>query len=133
MGLLDYVFRKVLSESPGERERVQYLSQYYRARGEELQVLKHDDWLNVPPVVMRVGLVRDIHTGLGHCGRDKLLDAVQASMWWPGLKQTIIEVLTTCPACQCDKLPPPTKEPPRFGNTTAAPGLGWSIDLAGPF
>jgi Integrase zinc binding domain/Integrase core domain len=101
--------------------------------GEELQVLKNDEWLNVPPVVMRVGLVRDIHTGLGHCGRDKLLSAVQDSMWWPGVRETITEVLLTCDPCQKDKLPKPLKEPPRFTNTTPQPGMGWSIDLAGPF
>ena len=30
-------------------------------------------------------------------------------------------------------MPAQPKEPPRFTNTTAAPGLGWSIDLAGPY
>ena len=77
--------------------------------------------------------MRDTHAGLGHCGRDKLVDALQLNYWWPGLRSTTTEVLRSCPFCQRDKLPPPTREPPWQTNSTTAPGQGWSIDLAGPF
>lgn len=54
-------------------------------------------------------------------------------MWWPGLLRTVNEVLATCPACQPERIPRAPTEPPRFTNTSPAPGLGWSIDLAGPY
>lgn len=98
-----------------------------------MQVCKGESWLNVLPVPMRLSFVRDLHQGLGHCGRDKLINALQLTHWWPGLCTTITEVLTTCPACQPEHLPRPPREEPRFTNTTAKPCQGWSIDLAGPF
>ena len=31
------------------------------------------------------------------------------------------------------KIPPPQRQQPRLNNMTSRPGLGWSLDLAGPF
>ena len=42
-------------------------------------------WVSVPPVPMRSRLVVDAHDALGHCGRDKLLEALRYQFWWPAM------------------------------------------------
>ena len=90
-------------------------------------------WVNIPPVPMRPTIVRDTHEGLAHCGREKLVEALQTTYWWPGLRTQTMELLRHCPICQPEKIPLPQLQQPRLNNMTSRPGLGWSLDLAGPF
>ena len=82
---------------------------------------------------MRLSTTRNIHEGLSHCGRDKMLSALQTRYWWPHQRATITQVLASCPMCQLQRPYTPTPEPPRHTTSTTAPGQGWSVDLAGPF
>ena len=79
------------------------LAQVYRAQGEELQVQISDQtgsrWVEVLPIAMRLSTTRNVHEGLGHCGHDKTVHALQTKYWWPHLKATVSQVLASCPMC----------------------------------
>ena len=89
--LHDYLWAGHLPSDPSEAERIEELAGHYRARGDELQVelpanaTDPPRWVNVPPLLTRKQILADTHDALGHCGRDKLADAIRTFYWWPGL------------------------------------------------
>jgi hypothetical protein len=82
---------------------------------------------------MRTQIMKDTHESLAHCGRNKLITALQTNWWWPSQRTWVADFLRRCPVCQPEKLPPPLREPQRQTNTCEQPCRGWSVDLAGPF
>ena len=50
-------------------------------------------------IAMRLSTVCNVHEGLSHCGRDKMLDALQQRFWWPHMRATVTQVLSSCPLC----------------------------------
>lgn len=122
-------------------QRILRLSEEYRAHGKELekrlpQVLGLPGrwrWAAVPPIDERARIVHDTHTSMGHTGRHRLLHDVSMTWWWPKMRQTVEEVLRSCPVCQADKAGGPPREPYRPAHRASLPGRGWSVDLAGPF
>ena len=60
-------------------------------------------WINVTPINTRVVILTDYHAAFGHCGQDKLVEAIQEFWWWLGLSGDAAECLRTCLACQQDR------------------------------
>ena len=89
--------------------------------------------MDVPPLVTREQLLVDTHDSLGHCGRDKLAEALRFHFWWPGMHLDVAECVRRCPTCQKERPPRPPQEELRWIDKGEAPFLGWSIDSAGPF
>ena len=87
----------------------------------------------MPNIVDRVEIVRDTHEVMGHVGREKLLDALRTTYFWPKMRATVTQVLKGCPACQQEHIPPIPREPYMPTARPLEPFEGWSIDLAGPF
>ena len=102
---MDYLWTGWLPADPDEADRLERLGQNYRAMDDELQVrlpataTEPEQWINVPPLVTRENLLMDTHDSLGHCGRDKLLAAVRASFWWPGMHFNVAECVRRCATC----------------------------------
>ena len=90
-------------------------------------------WVSVPPVPMRDRLVVDTHDALGHCGRDKLLEALRFQFWWPAMHLNVQSCLQTCATCQRASPPKQPVEDYRAAHKGTVPLQAWAIDLAGPF
>ena len=89
--------------------------------------------MDVPPLVTRAQLLADTHDALGHCGRDKLQEALRFTHWWPGMHLDVADCVRRCATCQKERPPPPPREELRWIAKGTAPFCGWSIDAAGPF
>lgn len=78
-----FLWAGVLPEDLDERERLESLAERFRANDNELQtflvspVSNEGRWVNVAPILSRPGILVDTHRSLGHCGRDKLLQATR--------------------------------------------------------
>ena len=139
--MTDYLWTGALPSNFEEAERIRAAAANYRAAGSKLQrrmpqlegLPGNYHWLTVPPVAARRGIIADVHNSSGHIGRDKLLETAKTVWWWPNLRATVTEVLSSCPACQADRIRAPPAEPYRPTVRPPRPGSGWSIDLAGPF
>jgi hypothetical protein len=61
--------------------------------------------LYIPSGELRAQLLREAHDVpiSGHLGRDKTLDKLQRSMFWPKMAATVQEYVRTCPQCQKNK------------------------------
>jgi hypothetical protein len=59
----------------------------------------HESWVMVPNMQDRVKIVRDTHEIYGHVGREKLLDALRTTYFWPGMRNMVTRVLKTCDVC----------------------------------
>lgn len=139
-GLCDYIFEGKLPNVVDEAERITKEAKLYKRRGDDL-MRKLDNYPGmrgkfryccVPPITQRERIVRDTHESLSHIGRDKLISSISSTWWWPKIRDTVEHVLTTCPACQADRLPRP---PANLSGQQSGLRMwgGWSIDLAGPF
>ena len=81
----------------------------------------------------RAQLLVDTHNPLEHCGRDKLLNALRGSYWWPSMHVDIADCIRHCLVHQWHKLHAPPKEELRWTDKGGAPSVEWSIDVADPF
>lgn len=136
LALLDYLFRGRVPDHEEEHARVQRMSGTYRADGEELltcvrpyghEVLAR--WVPIPPVCMRRQIIRDTHEALGHCGRDKVAEAILSSWWWRDLRREVGVELAQCHVCQPERVGPERWGPLLEVDQVTRPFMGWSVDL----
>ena len=40
-----------------------------------------------------------VHVHFGHCGRDKMREALSSEYWWPKMDNTICKILRQCIPC----------------------------------
>jgi hypothetical protein len=106
LALLDYLFRGRLPDDDDAVARLRRLALRYRARGQELEALVNpygvealQRWVPVPPIPMRAGIIRDTHEATGHVGRERLVEALLAAYWWPGLRSQVGAEVARCPTC----------------------------------
>ena len=90
-------------------------------------------WINVTPINTWAAILANTHAALGHCGQDKLLEAIREFWWWPGLSGDAAECLRRCLTCQRDRSSSPAQEALHWIDKRQAHLLGWAMDSSGPF
>ena len=60
-------------------------------------------WVPLVPPEMQKGLIQEVHEGLKHAGRDKVMEYMRAYFHFPKMKDEITEVISKCIACRVYK------------------------------
>ncbi len=76
-----------------------------------------------------IGLALDLHCHLAHIGYEKLLTLLASEIFYPKLKDLILEITTTCLDCQILKDHPLRYPPPILKIKTSYPGEIIAVDL----
>ncbi|CAM6093253.1 unnamed protein product [Calypogeia fissa] len=117
--------------SATQRDRIQQRSKRYLWKGDHLvRCLPQGDRV-VPPVAERVGLVKKVHSELGHFGIKRTYSLIAPHYHWRGMYAQIRDVIARCE--QCDRVRTSFSSRQSILHPLPIKGLfyRWSCDLAG--
>ena len=101
-----------------------------RVEGKELITYKGKIYI---PTSLRTRILHWYHTYLVHPGSTRMLQTIQTTMHWHGIRQQVEDYVKTCPVCQLTK-----KQRKKYGHLPAkkAETTPWkrvNVDLVGPY
>ena len=76
-----------------------------------------------------VEVICQVHENNSHCGRQKLLKAIDQLIWRPGLYSLVTEIIRPCPIDQCSKVNTVNPRPPMHKTKYTVPFGVISIDI----
>jgi transposase InsO family protein len=99
----------------------------------EVLYRKLDDGKRVPfvPFALRADLIAKIHRGYGHLGTQGITDILLARAWWPNLRQSVNEMIQSCPECQISRHGSQQRETLHPLPPAPKPFARWGLDFIG--
>lgn len=98
--------RPSVSQLPGGREYIRYFDRLVLRRGvlhRKVQVDGQEKVQLVLPQEYRVLALRGLHDDIGHMGRDKTLNLVRESFFWPRMTGDVEDWIRNCVRCKLSK------------------------------
>lgn len=68
--------------------------------GKEIWTFDNGKTAQIPPIEERKLLIQNIHDKLGHRGIESIYYQIKGEYYWPGIKETIKNVIKQCEVCQ---------------------------------
>jgi site-specific DNA-cytosine methylase len=122
-------------ELPAENSgRIKQRARFYRFLDGQLQRVVGADgvWKTVPHPDVRLQLVQQVHSSMGHFGVKRTKHLLMQDWWWAGIEDDVVRVLSACPYCKQINTSFKTEQPQLRSLPIEGLMYRWSCDLAGP-
>lgn len=97
--LVEYLRVGTLPAEDSDRDRVVAAAKFLRWGPDTLQIKTKYDWVDVPPVAVRLEIVEERHILLRHAGVSKLMPSLKGDFYWHGMLEDVTTVLKRCDNC----------------------------------
>ena len=130
---IDFLYDHLKSNSPLPPEFPYEVNRFKLDENDTmLYEFNSQHWVPVIEKENRIDTLVSLHESLGHLGWKSLINLLEHKMWWPRLKEDLIQVSKRCPVCQVSAPSSDKIYVPYRPLAKVSPFARWGIDIIGP-